>query len=485
MNTMTIIAWQRVTVYAAAWGLAAIATVSAAEQSASLGKVADTVVDRAALNFPKGQFGTCINGQTFQQEGLIAHGDYQYAAYFADGGVLCLARRKLPDGDWQRIRFDDYPALKHTDVHNVVSMGICPADGTIHLAFDHHNHPLHYRRSVAGLATKPAEFEWNAKLFGPTTAELEPGKRLEKVTYPQFFSTPQGKLQLLFRIGSSGDGDWHLAEYGPKGWQVLGKLLSRSGKYETSPSRCAYPNPPRYGSDGRLHVTWCWRERPAGGPFDLATNHDLCYAFSDDCGRTWKNNDGRRIAVLDGKGDEPSSIAIDSPGIVARPTRWLWGQMNTTTAWVDARGRSHAINWQNAPDAPKKSLDMNTWRYFHYWRDAAGKWREQRLPFFGRKPQIVLDAECNAYVVFCKGENLNYEGFDHGGTLKIAMATEASGWTDWRFIVEEKRCSVGEPLIDLVRWTKRRVLSVYLQDAPAEPGAASPLRVLDYDFGAR
>jgi hypothetical protein len=33
--------------------------------------------------------------------------------------------------------FDDYPQTTD-DGHNTVQMGICPADGTVHLAYDHH-----------------------------------------------------------------------------------------------------------------------------------------------------------------------------------------------------------------------------------------------------------------------------------------------------------------------------------------------------------
>ena len=46
-----------------------------------------------------------------------------------------------------------------------------------------------------------------------------------------FFSTPHSKLQLVYRIGGSGTGNWSLAEYDaePKGWQVLGKLFSGTG----------------------------------------------------------------------------------------------------------------------------------------------------------------------------------------------------------------------------------------------------------------
>jgi hypothetical protein len=258
-------------------------------------------------------------------------------------------------------------------------------------------------------------------------------------------------------------------------------LLSREGRYQTSRSRCAYPNPVRYGPDGRLHITWGWRERPANKITGLRTNHDVCYAWSDDFGRTWKNNSGSVVAVL-GSGPDVKSRAIDinSPGVIVRLTRYLWGQMNTTTQYIDARNRVHVVNWQHQQEAEKHSTDLNTWRYYHYWRDTDGAWQEYRLPFTGRKPQIVLDKVGNAYLIYGQGEDRNYHGHDAGGTLTIAMAGEASRWTDWKTVWTSKQQFVGEPLIDPVRWKTSEILSIYAQEKPAKPGAPSSLRVMEF-----
>lgn len=464
------------------WMIAGAATAAQGDDKVTVELLHDTVVDSAALNLVSGRFGTCFNGQTYQQQAVVSHAGRQYAAYYAHGGALSIARRNLPDGPWQTIHFADY-AVDHNDVHNVAVVGICPGDGTIHLSFDHHGDPLHYRRSVPGLATRPDEFRWTAEHFGPVTDALQPGKPLKGLTYPGFFAAPQGRLQMIYRLGGSGDGDWYLAEYdGAAGqWTTLGMLLSRHGTYETSRSRCAYPNPIHYDHRGRLHVTWCWRERPASGIRDLRTNHDVCYAWSDDAGRTWHDNAGELIAALDGsREDVPASISVDTPGIVVRKTRYLWGQMNTTTQAVDPRGRVHVINWQHQQDAERESTDLNTWRYYHYWRDTDGSWHDNPLPFYGRKPQIVFDAAGNAFVVYCEADNRRYHGIDPGGRLTVAAATEAARWTDWAVAWQADRLSVGEPLIDLPRWGREGVLSVYTQDKPAQRGKPSSLRVIDF-----
>jgi hypothetical protein len=154
--------------------------------------------------------------------------------------------------------------------------------------------------------------------------------------------------------------------------------------------------------------------------------HDLQYAFSDDGGLTWRNNDGLPVGVT---GREP--VRADSPGITVRDVRWRWGLMNQLTQTVDGEGRVHVALWQNPPEAPAATKDLNAWRYFHYWRDnGRGSWHQRQLPFFGRKSSIVADPESNLFVLFTKPANLEYHGTDPGGPLYIFKATAARRWAD-------------------------------------------------------
>jgi len=369
--------------------LVALACAPGNAAAPSLRLVNDPVLDAEALNFARGTYGTCINGQTFQIEAVASFKGWQYATWFDGRKRLCVARRHLPEGAWQRIAFDDY-TINHTDVHNVAVLGICPADGTLHLAFDHHGSPLHYRVSRAGAVTSPETTEWTAALFGPTTSELVKGRKLGRVTYPAFFSAPDGRLQLSYRIGGSGNGSSHLAHYDPAqgGWTVRGEYISGAGDYQGSRARNAYHNGFDYDAKGRLHTTWVWREELDNGRWGPSNCHDLQYAFSDDGGRTWRNNDGAPIGVT---GRAP--MRLDSPKLTVHDVRWRWGLMNQLTQTVDARGRVHVVLWQNPPDAPAAAKDMNAWRYFHYWRDEQGRWHQRRLPVFGRKPSLHSDQD--------------------------------------------------------------------------------------------
>ncbi|MEX0776098.1 MAG: BNR repeat-containing protein [Phycisphaeraceae bacterium] len=453
----------------------------------------DSVLEPQALNLVKGQFGTCFNGQTFQVDAVVTFGGWQYATYYDAKKRLCVARRQLPapdtsGGDWQRITFDDY-TISHNDVHNVPVIGICPADGTIHLAFDHHNSPLHYRVSKAGAATHPDKTQWTAALFGPTTSQLVSGQMLDKVTYPLFFTMPDGRLQLYFRIGGSGSGDSHLATYDPAlggpgsgGWTVLGEFINRHGDFQGSPTRNAYHNGFDYGPDGKLHTTWTWREGKDNiNKWGLLNCHDLMYAWSDDAGLTWRNNDGQVIGTTGGK-----PMRATSPKITVRDLPYHWGMMNQLTQTVDSRGRVHAIMWQHPPDAPAASNNKSDWRYFHHWRDEKGQWHTRQLPCFGRKPSIIADRDGNLVLIFTKPKDLEYHHFDPGGPLHIYKATAARDWADWTQVYQSETAFVGEPRLDKYRWQQEQtagsggVLSIYAQEAPSKAGEPSVLHVLDF-----
>jgi hypothetical protein len=442
--------------------------------------MSDSILEPEALNFARGTYGTCINGQAFQIEAMASFKGWQYATWFDGRARLCVARRCLPKGAWQRIAFDDY-TIAHTDVHNVAVIGICPADGTIHLAFDHHGSPLHYRVSRPGAAATPEKAEWSAALFSPTTAELAKGRKLARVTYPAFFNTPDGRLQLSYRIGGSGNGSSHLAQYDPAqgGWAVRGEFISGAGDYQGSQSRNAYHNGFDYDAKGRLHTTWVWREALDNSRWGPSNCHDLQYAFSDDGGLSWRNNDGAPIATT---GREP--MRLDSPKITVHDVRWRWGMMNQLTQTVDARGRVHVVLWQNPPDASEATTDKNAWRYYHYWRDERGVWHRRQMPFFGRRPTIVADAASNLIVVVGKRADLEHHGMDTGGPMHIFAASAASGWTDWQEVFRSEKSFVGEPRVDKLRWQQERVLSIYAQEAPVAPGKPSALRVMDFQTTA-
>src|SRR6188768_455078 len=89
-------------------------------------------------------YGGYLNGEAFQQEGIVTHKGYQYTAFWNTAHHVVMARRMLPSGAWASLEFSDYTNTE-ADAHNTISLGVTEADGTLHVAFDHHGSPLHYR----------------------------------------------------------------------------------------------------------------------------------------------------------------------------------------------------------------------------------------------------------------------------------------------------------------------------------------------------
>jgi len=319
---------------------------------------------------------------------LWTHNGWQYAAYWDDARQVSVARRQLPDGAWAVVSLPGYERTENINrgkagaiaqgfgnSHEKVSMGISP-DGVIHLAFDHHVSTLHYRASKTPVAADPAAHAWSAELFGPVQDNLG-GPMIEGVTYPGFTSDGTNFVLYLRLNGGSGSADSHFFSYAGGKWMVNTAAASKfidknwSGGNHTV---CAYP----HGlviQNGRRHLTWCWRDTP-----DASTCHDLCYAYSDDNGKTWLNNDGQRVAVTGS-----SYITADSPGIAVWKIPPGSKYVNGGSMTVDHAGRVHVlVRGENGSPA-----------YFS--RDpATGKWTRQKAAASGA---LVAGQGDNLYLV--------------------------------------------------------------------------------------
>ena len=486
-------------------------------------KINDSVVDAQALTI-QGGYGQAINGLAFQQDAIITDNGYQYVGYYNGNRHVCLARRKLPADTWAIIEFDDYN-FTNNDAHNTISVGICPNDGTIHVAFDHHGNTLHYRISKAGVTTNPTSITWNASLFGPVRSYLEQGKTITGLTYPAFIQTPDGNMQMIYRVGGSGNGNWVLVDYSGSShlWSNTRKFISSKGTFtdeiNTSKSRCAYPNYYTYDNNGYLHVTWCWREHTQGA------NHDIMYSYSKDGGKTWLHNESSllKIAIDDktpqtplrlidlpkssniiglatGNSETEKLIRIDSPGVTVVNIPRRYGMLNTQAQAVDSQGRVHVVIWHCSDAsfdyATKSGYDahLNHWghpyarRYHHYWRDHDGTWHHHELPWVaGNRPQLFVKSNGDAFLVYNasrKPKNMLSGSVQFSdGDLKIAAATQKSNWTDWQVIHTEPGMFVNEMLCDQVRLKQNeQVLSIMVQDSPSQKHQSTPLRILDFSL---
>ncbi|MGB7325118.1 MAG: BNR repeat-containing protein [Rubripirellula sp.] len=453
--------------------------------AADLECIGNTTVDTRALTFAEGpaaRFGLTVNGRSHQQQALTTHRGYQYAAYVDADRQICLGRRQLPGDHWEIIRFTDH-RFKTNDSHNTAVVGICENDGTIHLAFDHHATPLNYRVSKIGVANEPERFDWDASLFGPISRSLGSIPASDRVTYPRFFSSPDGNLMLYYRSVTSGNGDGFIERYDGKQHDWLpgyGKFIARDiGIHrhgdQTSDLRCPYMDPLTFAGN-RLHATWVWRDR-----FERTNpqnQHDLCYAYSDDFGQTWQNTAGDTIGQTN-----TNPVHLGTTGLVAYPISQDKQISNQNTLHVQEDGSVHVV---------LKAIDdeVSERRYHHYWRDVAGRWNVEVLPFSGNRPKLVGTKDGVLFLVF--SDDLDDEDEDDPYLVILAKGipnASHTGW-DWQRLPATGQTTCGDPLVDVTRWKNEGVLSMYFQAAPSEivrteenvalDGLPSPLHVLDY-----
>ncbi|RSM68471.1 hypothetical protein DMB66_13355 [Actinoplanes sp. ATCC 53533] len=382
-----------------------------------------------------------MNGESFQQDGITTVAGWQYTAFWDQSGYVNLSRRQLPGGAWQNLRLTDY-ATTSTDSHNTISIGISRQDGSIHLAFDMHSSVLRYRRSVAGLATSPGTAAWSTSSFGAVVTSLT-GAGMPTMTYPQFLTTPAGKLQLALRTGTSGAGDEVLYEYAGGAWSSIGRFIDG-----TTANNNAYLFGLEYDSTGLLHATWTVRETS-----NASTNHDLYYAYSRDDGRTWRGNAGSVIATT---GSAP--LISDAAGLRVWAIGQNRGLINQESQVVDQAGIVHVLA-SHLPAAAASTSDFTAARekavLVHYWRDKASKvWHQTYTPFLERSSRgdIAVDAADNLYVA---------SGDSSTRKLHIQTASKASAWSDWTLRYTSGAIYYSDPLVDHERLRSLGVLSIF------------------------
>lgn len=368
-----------------------------------------------------------MNNYISSQENILSHKGYQYISFYNDDRKVVIARRDVCGGAWEFIIFQDYTQSLN-DRHNHVSMGICYGDGTIHLAFDHHAHDLNYRVSVVGLATHPEDFVWAESLFGPVRDYLVVGEKETRVTYPCFFASNDGHLNMAWRAGGSGSGDSKIAFYNGKTqtWESSHKFVDKSGIYRdphlTNPStsRNAYHQDFVYDRDNVLHATWVWREGSQSG-----YNHDIAYAWSPDYGFTWYNNDTVKIGEF--SVSNQMYIKYTSPGLHVWELDSRYGMINNGGQTIDHLNQPHLIarhRIQPVVLPTPKYANSSDGSYFHYWRDTAGIWHQDQLSVFAARTKIYSDSYGNMYLP--SGSN----------RLKILVSEAADNWANWTQIYQ-------------------------------------------------
>ena len=375
----------------------------------------------------KGYSETSVNTTVFRSNSLLTHGDCQYVSYYDADGYLVLGKRQLNTTEWTLHRTQYKGNVR--DAHNVISM-MMDGDGYLHVAFDHHGHPLNYCRSVA-----PYSLELGAK-------EAMTGVDEQDVTYPEFYRLAGGNLLFAYRSGASGRGNLVLNCYDVKArkWmRVQDVLIDGEGK------RNAYWQLYVDGQ-GVIHLSWVWRES-----WLVETNHDLCYARSYDNGVTWCKTDGELYDLPIRLDNAEYACCIPQGSEL----------INQTSMSADAQGHPYiATYWRDAAsDVPQYRIVWHDGRQWHH-RQVSVRQRPFSLKGGGTKmipiarPRLVVD-----------GSEIYYVFRDEERGSKVSMAvTRDVARSVWSyhdltgFAVE-----AWEPSHDTELWKDKQLLHLFVQ----------------------
>ncbi|MEU1039398.1 BNR repeat-containing protein [Streptomyces sp. NPDC005551] len=452
--------------------VAAPGTAGAAGPGPAVTPAGSTQLDAAALYFVS--YDGLVNNNSFQKNGLFTYKGHQYAAWYTADRSAVVARRALTASTWSKVTLAH--RLKSDDSHNVISMGVSRTDGRLHLNMDSHSDGFFYVKSAAGLLDNPTATAWTAAAFGPVQTTLDGLALTPQFTYPQFVATPEGRLQLSYRAGISGNGRNALAEYDGSAWRALGEWSSSTGTYTSehgsSTARNMYLHGIDYDRGGRLHAFFTWREQSnsvmcAGGGI---TNHDTGYVHSTDRGRTWRNDAGAVVGTTGGT----DKVTVTDAGLVVDALNPDHSLMNQESQATDSTGLPHAI----ISYVPGRFGQCTTGyvadrtahgRAFHLRKNSSGGWAKTEIPVplnSSQRTRLALDRYDNAYAVLPFG--------------RIAGASKSSGYTDWRLLYDGGALNAfGEVLIDEMRVPQDGILSVMYQERSSGT-TPSALRVVDF-----
>lgn len=371
---------------------------------------------------------TSINAVIFRKHALVTHKDTQYVAFYSNDADVMLARRRLGTTAWN-IHQTPYRGNVH-DAHNAISIAL-DGRGRLHMAWDHHGDTLRYTQG-----TRPGALTL-------TDPKSMIGRDEANVTYPEFYTLPGGDLIFLYRDGSSGNGNLVINRYdvATGTWRrVQSNLLDGEGERNAYWQMTIDPQ-------GMMHLSWVWRESP-----DVASNHDLGYARSDDGGQTWTRSDGTLYAL---------PITVQNAEYAARIPR-NHELINQTAMAADAQGRPYIASYWRP--------EGTTVPQFHVVYHDGAAWRvvqatERTTPFSLSgggtrripisRPQLVIGPAQTVYLVFRDAER--------GERVSVGICDDLVQGT-WRFIdLTDEPVGAWEPTYDPALWRRDHTLHLLHQ----------------------
>jgi len=385
-----------------------------------------------------------VNAVIFRKNSLVTFRDTQYIAYYNNERFVVLGKRKTGTDHWQ-LKTTPYKG-NTADAHNTISI-MTDGDGYLHLAWDHHNNPLNYCKSI-----NPGSLELTGRLSMT-------GSNEQKLSYPEFHQLTNGDLLFFYRDGGSGNGNLVINRYdlSTKKWtSVQRNLVDGEGKRNAYWQACT-------DTKGTLHISWVWRENP-----DVASNHDLCYARSKDGGKTWEQSTGEQytLPITEATAEYVCRIPQKSELI------------NQTSMVADEKGNPFiATYWKEAGDSIPQ---------YHVVYKTGSRWKVNNLGFrttpftlsgVGTKripisrPQIVTWKSGKKFNVA-----LIFRDIERGDKASVAMSNNISKGKWKRQDLTEASLGSWEPTYDTELWKQKNTLNLFIQNvvqADAEGSSAT------------
>jgi hypothetical protein len=370
-----------------------------------------------------------VNAVIFRKNSVTTYQQNQFTAFYDADGFMILAKRQLRNRDW-KIHKTRYKANVE-DAHNAISIAV-DGDGFSHVSWGLHGQKLIYSQS-----REPGSLELTEK-------RMMTGENEEAVTYPQFYRLANGDLLFMYRDGSSGDGDIMLNRYNTarqKWTKVAHPLIDGQGK------RNAYVNSLAVDQTGGWHISWTWRET-----WDVATNHDIMYAYSVNEGKSWMKSNGEKYEL---------PITIDNAEIAYKIPQKS-ELINQTSMTVDSEGRPVIATYWKPPKADSPQYHI-VWKEGTHWRISQVTNRKSSFSLSGggtkripiSRPQIIAGDNHDLYII--------YRDFERGGGISVARSTDPN-YKNWN-ISDIYTASVGmwEPTLDHRAWKNNHVLYLFVQ----------------------
>ncbi|KAF4625612.1 hypothetical protein G7Y89_g12552 [Cudoniella acicularis] len=319
---------------------------------------------------------------------------------------------------------------------------------------------MRFRISKSGKSAETSHESWSTSEF-TDTEDFLPGlphneamnELMKEVTYPRFVNIDKDLL-LTYRIGQAGQGSDVLFKYSSNTHEY-----TFLGQHLTGVSNSPYINGIDYRM-ARLHISWCYRNfvvfpesasldahKQQAGPNGPENNHDLNYAFSEDCGKTWRASDGRNLAIV---GDPPkegssNSIMPEAAGVRVFEIPMGSGILNQEAQATDWDGGFWALNREKI---------NNEERWIVYYRGISGNWTKKVVSSVsapsetGPRGSMCVDKKSNVYVVLAGN-------FDD--SLSIMQARKDQGYQTFETIWSGNGYD-GEPLVDIQRLEESDIL---------------------------